>query len=650
MIKFQADDAECFFADQTDDEFLVRLWMTTRKNLILGLDTETNALDPWEDGFRVRLAQISDGITAWCVPPYAWLPELIRAHRQFCAHYSEAEIRFLGRDPVMRGSVRMDDLEPHIIDTQPMLAHYDPRTVITEAQKDGLDPRLPHPKGLKETYEREFSPILGQYRDDLYAWFAANAPKGHTTKQKSLEWGFANIPCTNAEYLRYGAMDAIAVKRLHDRMVSDPRVRSLLPHVDRDLKIQWDIDRMTFRGLPVDPPYVRWLNDQLSTVIRDNKSKLWLHGINPSGMGDAVGRSFAEQGVPPRKMTKGSEKSPPKPAWDKEVLKALAEEDGPGAPLARLLISSRQATKFQAAYLKPMMESLNRDAAVHCSFRVNGTTTHRNSAREPALQQLPKKDTRVRAAVGGRPGWVVVSCDLAQGEPRVMAALSGDPNYVAAVLSGDVNSATAAAAFGGLYNPAEGKTAGTASYTMRQGAKVGFLADCYTAGDATVAKGLGVPLIAGKAVRANWHMTYKVMHERAARLNTQEYVLLPSGRPVMLWDRKFIGPDGEVLTRPKPSRKALNYETQAFQADILRAAWMILRPKWAPFLAFFLHDEIVLFVPEWLAEEAQRDLQRAMTMPLGNSVTMECEATIDGRTWLPQPIDFDLRELESVDA
>lgn len=649
-VQTESGPARVFAQTEDADEFLAGTWFRVRRDVVLGLDTETNALNPWEPDFRVRMIQVSDGTTAWLLWPTPWCRALLRTHPTFVAHFSEAEVRFLGRDPIMSGAVRMEDSQPHILDTQPILGHYDPATLLPTDDKK-IDPRLRHPKGLKETYAREFGPHLKDGEAALHAWFLTHAPKGSRTKKKALAWGFAHIPWDQPEYQHYGALDAIGCKRLYDKMISSQRVRSLLPHVVRDVTVQWDCDRMTYRGLPVVPRYVRWLNSELERVIADNTAGLAAAGIAPSGMGASVGTALADLGVPVLKWTRGSDTSPPKPSWDKDALGMLVDQAPAGHPalqLARTLTKSRQAGKFHVTYVDPMMKALQRDNRVHCSFRAVGTVTHRMSAAQPPLQQQPKKDTRVRAAYGGVPGWVFVSADFNQGEPRTMAALSGDPAYVAAVLSGDVNNAAAAAAFAD-FNPAEGKVAGTLSYTYRQSAKVGFLAVCYKAGVGTLARAMHMAESAAAAVRNNWHATYRVMFDRAARMDQQEYVTLPSGRSITLWDRRVFY-DGRVITSPKPSRKSLNYETQGAQRDYLVDAWMILRPTWQHFLAFFLHDEIVLFVPEWLAEEARADLAAAMTMELGNGVTMECEATIDGPTWLPQPSEFDESELSSVDA
>lgn len=667
MIEFTIDaphQVPCFYPESLNDWADFDQWMTDRKYFTLGLDAETNAEDPWDPRFLLRLVQISDGVTAWVLNPHSdyrqALANLINQHPRFVAQFSGvAEIPFLGRG--LPGSVRLGELVPHIIDYQPMQAVMFPRTLLP--QKDGIDARLRWDKGLKPSYAREVSNCLIVAETVMHAKFKAHAPVGHRTPKAATKWGFANIPLLDPDYLAYSAMDAVAVKVLHDQGSSWLSTRDLLrEEVEREQVLQWDCDNMVYRGNPVDPPYVEWLANELDQVIITETPFLAKYGIPKSGQGGSIGKAMADLGQAPVKWNKGNKDpatglmKPDTPCWDKDALNQILALDNEGDPLNEIktvvasVLAVRRAGKFRTTYVKPMLESFDRDCRIHCNFRSIGTVTHRNSAMNPPLQQQPKKDVRVRAAFGGIPGWVWVTCDLEQGEPRFMAALSGDPKYVAAVQSGDVNNVAASAAFGDAFNPAEGKVEGTHSYLLRQNTKAGFLAVCYAVGVPKLASMLGLSQSRVAEMRENWQREYKVMFSRAAKGNAQEVVTLPSGREVILWDRKLVLTDGRIITSAKPSRKFLNFETQSAQADYLKACWLRLRGKWSWALAFFMHDEIALYLPEWMAAEAAADLKREMTQPIGHGVMMEADAKVAGRTWLPQPKTFDRTELESVDA
>lgn len=663
MIEFvirSPHEVPCYFAQSDEDYEALDLWLEWHSGEVLGLDTETNAADPWDADFELRLIQVSDGTTAWLFEPNEYARHLVNRHPRFVAHFSEAEVRFLGRG--LPGALRLGELEPHVLDYQVVQAVIEPRTLLPS--KDGVDIRLRHDKGLKPSYARHESRCLIEAEARMHRWFKDHAPVGQRTPKASIKWGFRNIPVDQPEYLEYGAMDAVAVKVLYDKHYPALSAKQKF-EVDYELLLQWDCDNMTFRGNPVDPPYVHWLEGQLDQVVQGATFDLARHGVPPSGLGGSVHKAFAALGQPPLKWNQNrrdkqtGESLPDTPSWDKEAMLELVEREQLAGRtpessmiywLAQTILDVRRAGKFRSTYVQPMLDSLTRDCRIHCSFRSIGTVTHRNSASDPPLQQQPKKDQRVRAAFGGLDGWVWVTCDLAQGEPRFMAGLSGDPAYVAAVQSGDVNNVASVAAFGARFLAAEGKVAGTTSYLLRQASKAGFLSVCYGAGIAKLASIMHLSQASVSETRSAWHAAYHVMFGRAAKLNTRETVELPSGREIILWDRKIVMPDGTIITSAKPSRKALNYETQGAQADWLKAAWLRLRATWNWALAFFLHDEIALYVPVAFAEQAAADLHAAMVGYVGNGVHMEAEAEIVGPTWLPQPATFDRAELESVDV
>src|ERR1043165_7514390 len=640
----------CYFPQDSGDWLAFARWMHQNTGEVLGLDSETNTVDPWAPGYACRLIQISDGEVAWVLDPQRTeapnpIRTIMREHPRFVGHFTGlAEIPFIER--YLPGTIRLGELDPHVIDYQVAQAILDPRTLLP--RKDGIDPRLVHPKGLKDTYRREVSPCLAEAEQRLHAWFKEHATVGQRTPKAAVKWGFANVPLWTIEYLEYSAMDAVAVKVLYDQ--AGKRLHDLgeWDHVQIEFALQWDDDCMVFRGLPLDPPYVRWIAGELDKVAADEAAWLAPHGIPPSAMGQSIGKAFEGLGqTSPRTSAKTG-----KPSWDKWALAEIKDAGtNPAAvELAHHITACRGATKYRETYVQPMLDALERDGRLNPQFRSIGTVTHRNSASTPPVQQLPKDDKRIRAALGGVPGWLVVSCDLEQGEPRTMAGLSGDPRYVAAIHSGDVNNAVATDTFGAEFVTAEGKKAGTRSYRLRQMAKIGFLSACYGVGVRKLAASFKISMDAAAKFRSDQHQNYPGMFGRAAKMNQQEAVTLPSGRKIILWDRKIVLDDGRVITSAKPSRKALNYETQGAQADWLKAAWYLyLREKWGWALALLMHDEIVLWVPEAMAAEAGRDLEIAMSGPIGHGVEMLATAEINGITWAEQPREFDRSTLDDID-
>lgn len=631
-------------------------WLRERASEVMALDSETNSRDPWDPRYRLRLVQLADTEEAWLLNAQALGPlvvaRAVREHARWVAHFASNDIRYVERGAP--GAVRLEDETPHFGDTQVVLAYYDPRTVMPEDAKEGIDPRLAHLKGLKDTTARELSPVLEQTERELYAWFKDHAPVGQRVGDKMKSWGYANVPVHESVYQRYSALDPLMTIRLWHKMVPVVKGRGQWDIVVRDLGWQWDLDCATYRGMEVDEPYARWLDRTMSEVMASNAQSLEQLGVPASGQGPKIHEAFTAMGVAPQKWNKAKrdnktgEMKDPTPSWDKEVLKQLAQRDGsPEGELAGRLLASRSAGKFRKTYVEPMLKALELDGKIHWQHRAIGTTTGRNSAYDPPLQQQPKKDTRVRAAYKAPEGHVWVSCDLSQGEPRTMAAMSQDANLRADILSGDLNGAIATAAFGTGYDPSQGEVAGTASYLMRNGSKAGFLAMCYGGGNDRVYTTIG----SDQADILGWKRRYHKLFEHGDQLNRMPSVRLDSGRICPLWDRYYVDPStDEIKLRGKPSRKALNYKAQGTQRDLLLACWERLRARgYRQYLQFVLHDEILLVVPIWMAEQARRDLEECMTF-VWQGMEFACKAEIGGRTWFPQPSDFDLSELHSLAA
>ena len=640
-------------------------WLEERAGQHLGIDGETNAMDPWHRGFRTRTVQIADMSTAWVIDleneDRLWgqtIAELIKRHEYWVAHFAEVDIRFMHRGMVCRdGSspIRLGAKMPHVADTQTVLAMYDPRTVTTHSKKDRIHYKIPRLKGLKETTERLLTPELKRAEERLHARFRELAPVGHRAgKQKSIKWGFANIDITEDVFLVYAALDSVACIRLWHLMRHELRRRGQLQRCNAALIEQWMMDQATLAGMRVDGPYARWLFDQLTQSIQDNARVLTPHGIGESGQGVKVGEAFTRLGIAPVK-TKKNDAGALVATWDKEAMAQLAEHPRADvAQLATAVSAARRATKFRTTYVEPMLRAVDfGDGAMHCSVRAIGTVTTRMSAQKTdsagPLQQLPKKDPRVRAAVASRRGCVLVSADFAQGEPFTMAALSGDEVYLRDLQAGDINSTIATMIYGEAYDPRYGKTAGTPHYLMRQRAKAGWLALCYGAGAQKFADTLGITLEAGTAARARLKGRYVKLWAFAEAMNHQAVIQLDSGHRVPLWDRFGVTADGVLFVGEKPSRLGLNAATQSAQSDLLRVAMHRLNEwGWSWALRFALHDELLLEVPEWMAEQAREVLERAMTVTY-RGVTVHCEATVEGQTWMPQPEEFDLNAIPDLD-
>lgn len=650
-------------------------WLDQRQGLVNGLDLETNAIDPWHHGFFSRTAQMGDETQAFVVvtdPAFAderlgmetsWA---IHSHDAWVAHFSENDIAFAHRglprwNLGTESAIRLGQETPHVMDSQVLGAMFDPRTV---SSRKGIDPRIPRLRGLKPNTELYFGPALRNAEQRLDAWFKEQAPTGFKAgKQKPKTWGFEHADPTHEIFAVYAGLDAIYGLRYFNLCRQHLTTRGQWPRARAALTEQWMLDQARIPGMQVDAPYALWLQQQFAELLKRNAGLLASYGIGESAMGPAVGHAFKSRGVdsPVVKDVRQDDGSVVrKESWDKDAMKELMAHENPKvAELATTISTTRRAGKFKVTYVDPMVAACALgDGAMHTSTRAVGTVTTRMSAQKTPsagpVQQLPKKDPRVRAAVRSRRGWLLVTADFEQGEPFTMAALTGDLDYLKDLTEPlpelgkpDINSRIAQLVYGTRYDPRQGKTPGTVHYHMRQNAKAGWLLCCYGGGapklEWTLRQNLSTEDqsdISGEATLATWHAEYPVFWAAADEYNQAAVLDLDSGHKVPLWDRFGVSGDGSLFLRNRPSRKGLNGKTQGTQADLLKLAMHRLNKLgWTWAFRFALHDELMLEVPWWMAEVARLALEAAMTITY-RGVTLRCDAVIEGTTWMEQPTEF----------
>lgn len=634
-------------------------WTRERRTRGLGLDAETNAHDPFSPTYQLRTVQLADESSTWVIQVQRPdMPQVVRtivsAHDLWVAWFARNDIIFTERG--VPGAIRRDSYHPHVVDGQVALAYYDPRTVTTASKKDNIDPRISRPKGLKPAGALNLGfDYLTRAEEIMHTKFRAISPKGYGAEKAWKPYGFEHIDDNDEDYLIYAGLDSIVACRLWNKTLPEIYARGQWEAFQKDLRLQWHYDLMAgLRGMPLDGPYVRWLDARLAEIIEENRRLLGYYHIPPSAQGASIGNAFnwlRDQGYLASQNDKKTKTGGA--CWDKTVLTSIVEQEPESYAglLATALLAVRKAAKFRSSYVKPMLDGLDRDGRVHPDLRAIGTISSRNSAARPPMQQPPKREKRlkIRTALCSDPGWVLVTADLQQGEPRVMAGLSGDLNLRRDLLEGDLYSSIATLTYGTRYIEAEGKKAGADSYDLRQRAKFAFLAWGYSCGAAKLAGLLGITVAEAQAALRRWEAAYPDLIRFRNRVNQQPAAFLESGWIAPLWDRYFVDDKGIHLST-KPSRLGLNYYTQGTQRHLFATAiHRIIDAGWSWALYWVMHDEILLCVPAHLADEAARLLKWAMTMDY-NGIPIECDVDKPpySTRWAEYPDDYLLNARDVV--
>lgn len=131
---------------------------------------------------------------------------------------------------------------------------------------------------------------------------------------------------------------------------------------------------------------------------------------------------------------KNPSKKEPRGTGEK-ILEKLKDDSG----VVDCILELRGVNKLLSTYIDKMPEVCNKKTGkVHCHFNQYGTVTGRMSSNDPNMQNIPARgeSSEIRTMFVADPGYVLISCDYSQQEPRILAHVSGDEHLIAAYKEG----------------------------------------------------------------------------------------------------------------------------------------------------------------------------------------------------------------------
>lgn len=139
-------------------------------------------------------------------------------------------------------------------------------------------------------------------------------------------------------------------------------------------------------------------------------------------------------------------KQPPRGTGE-EVLKAMDNE------FCKAILEYREVAKLISTYIDKMGNVINpNDGKVHCSFNQYGADTGRFSSSDPNMQNIPSHNKDIRKMFVADDGYVLMSSDYSQQEPKVMTQMCGDEKMLNAYKQGkDLYAEIASLAFDKPY-------------------------------------------------------------------------------------------------------------------------------------------------------------------------------------------------------
>jgi DNA polymerase-1 len=591
------DQVHLHLVDDLSTALRLKSWLGERHaNNLVAVDTETTGLDPRDPGSKVRLIQFGDTQHGWAVPWENWRGLALEILHSWDGTWGLWNSSFEGK----------------------WLGHHADYTFPRDRTVDGmLGAHIIDPLGsgaLKTNAVRHFDSRAGAGQNLLHQAMHANG------------WTWATVPVHFDRYHEYAALDAVLTAGMWDVQKDKLSGAGAYKGVfDMEMAVRFIVSAMERRGSRVDLGYSKAKFDLLSSHA--DKIEAWGQdalGVN-LGSTQQLARMLQRCGYEFTAFTATG-----LPQVDKHLLKMLANPDL-GHPEALQLIAQqvllmRHARKYASTYFSSFISLADANAMIHTDIRTLGARTGRMSSSTPNIQNCPKDSALVRNAFVPTEGNVLVSCDYAQIEMRIMAELSRDPDLQQAFRTADDT--------GGDFFVEMGKQIYLEPGFQKKDKRRRLLKNTmygriFGAGPEKMAESAGIPVDQMREVVAALDVTFpgintfmkQVEQVGKARqaANGQGYVTTPVGRRLPCDENKTY-----TLT---------NYLIQSSAADVLKKAIIRLDAAgYSPFMIFPVHDEVVFDLPVAYVDQALHDVPLIM-QELDHPVPLLAEASGPFERW-----------------
>ncbi|MBX7171196.1 MAG: hypothetical protein K1X72_09570 [Pyrinomonadaceae bacterium] len=541
---------------------------------ILGFDTETTELDPFEG--NIRLVQLSNGAETKVIDlkPFA----------------EKGDLRTMSELAPLR-----DLLENPEIEKVAHNAKFDAKWVSHHlgVNVGGLFDTLlasqliaAGDQDRRHNLAEVTSFFLGQELDK--------------TEQVS-DWSAAELSHSQVEYAARDAATMIPLReKIWERLKQDELDRVAI----LENECVMPVAKMEQNGFYLDRG--RWLEqlekvkkiqaklaDELQDMLSAGVAQASLFGraeINLDSQAQ-VSDALKNLGVPIPESTRG---------WQ---LQPLAND----YPVVAKLLEYRSVAKGLTSFGENILEFIKpQTGRVHADFRLIGAPTGRFSCSNPNLQQIPHGEEYRRAFIATE-GKKLVIADYSQIELRILADFSGDENFINSFISGaDFHAATAAQVFN---VSTENVTVDQRTFAKRLNFGV-----VYGIGASRFAMMTGVSQPEAENIMRRYFATYRKL-DAWLREAGQKALRERISRTALGRMYRFRFDENDRAQIAGARRNAMNFPIQGTSADILKRALRLLHDAisgTSAKLVNIVHDEIIVECDENEAEQTAQTLEKAM--------------------------------------
>lgn len=236
--------------------------------------------------------------------------------------------------------------------------------------------------------------------------------------------------------------------------------------------------------------------------------------------------------------------------------------------VVKAILEYREFATIVSTFIDKLPECVNpKDGRIHCKFNQYGADTGRMSSQDPNLQNIPSHNKEIRKMFKATDGYVMISSDYSQQEPRMMALLCDDEKMINAYKQGkDLYAEIASLSFNTTYeNCLEFRPDGTTNpegKERRSQAKSILLGVLYGRGVPSIAEQLGTTTAKAQAIKDSVFRGFPAIEQfEKDSIQMAEDV----GYVTTLWGRKrrlpaMMLPDYEFEYIDKDSSDPLSFD------------------------------------------------------------------------------------------
>ena len=435
------------------------------------------------------------------------------------------------------------------------------------------------------------------------------------------------------EIKEYAAEDAditLQLKEIFSPILDKAETKKLFDEIE--IPLIPVLAAMEMEGINLDVDFLKSMSVDMQKDIDLFEQKIYeiagekFNLASPKQLGDILFDKLKIGGTKQKKTKTGQY------ATGEEVLSYLANEH----QIVKDILEWRQMVKLQSTYIDALPNQVDQKTGrVHTDYMQTVAATGRLSSNNPNLQNIPIRTERGRlirkAFIARNENYSLLSADYSQIELRIIAALSGEENMIAAFSNKeDIHRSTAAKVFNvplAEVTKEQRSNAKTVNFGIIYGVSAFGLSN-----QTSLSRKESAELI--DAYYATYPKLKLYMSNQVDFARENGYVQTVLGRRRYLKDIN----SANMMVKSGAERNAVNAPIQGSAADIIKIAMINIHKKltaenWKSKMLLQVHDELVFDVHHSELEKIQPMIKHEMENAFKLDVPLEVEIGI-GKNWL----------------